>query len=171
LPPWGRPDRAGCCARIAAAGPRAVVWEEADVTDEQAADHRVLAEPDRGAPVPADPRTGPSQPPGNPAITPPTCAMAYQRVVRSPPVGGRRERTPARSDCSLTDPAFQGTAFYVHPSETSLDAQANSRKTKLHQARSSAAGRFAAPGMRVSSVETSKYAALDPGGAGITAWR
>jgi hypothetical protein len=34
----------------------AVVWEEADVTDEQAADHRVLADPDRGAPVPADPR-------------------------------------------------------------------------------------------------------------------
>jgi hypothetical protein len=93
---------------------RAVVWEEPDVADEQAADYRVLADPDRGTPLPADPRTGPSQPPGNLAITPPTCAMAYQRAVRSPPVGGRRERTPARSDCSLTDPAFQGTAFYVH---------------------------------------------------------
>jgi len=30
--------------------------EEADVADEQAADHRVLADPDRGPPVPADPR-------------------------------------------------------------------------------------------------------------------
>ena len=30
--------------------------EEADVADEQAADHRVLAGPDRGPPVPADPR-------------------------------------------------------------------------------------------------------------------
>ena len=33
-----------------------VVREEPDVADEQAADHRVLADADRGTPVPADPR-------------------------------------------------------------------------------------------------------------------
>jgi hypothetical protein len=54
--------------------------------------------------------------------------------------------------------------------ETSLDAEANGRETKFYQVLSGSLRRFAWQRLRVWSVRTSKYAALDPGGAGITAW-
>ena len=50
---------------------------------------------------------------------------------------------------------------------TSPDAEANSRKTKPHQARSNSAGHFTAQCPRVLSGDN-QYAAPDPGGTGIT---
>ena len=53
------------------------------------------------------------------------------------------------------------------PRRTSLDAEANGRKTKPDQALSGSAGHFAAQRLRVLS-GGNQYAAPDPGGAGIT---
>jgi hypothetical protein len=53
------------------------------------------------------------------------------------------------------------------PHRTSVDAEANGRKTRPYQALSSLAGHFAAQRLRVSS-GGSRSAAPDPGGAGIT---
>ena len=56
----------------------------------------------------------PSQPPGNPAITPPTCAIGVSASRRQ-----RARRRALRKNAGsvrlhLTGPAFQGTAFSVH---------------------------------------------------------
>ncbi len=56
------------------------------------------------------------------------------------------------------------------PPRTSLDVEANGRKTKPDQALSGSAGHFAAQCLRVLSGDN-EYAAPDPGSAGITAWR
>jgi hypothetical protein len=50
---------------------------------------------------------------------------------------------------------------------TSLDAQANGRETKLHQALFSAAGHAPRSACVYRLEVTSEYAALDPGGAGV----